>query len=229
MSKRIALANFTIKEYMRGTWLSAETVLIVSVMFLYSHYYWKLEAHEVFLALGVFSIIIAILTTLRVSKRELNPRIYIMLTKAITRKDYICGKIIAILAIDIIFLLVLFIIGFSLTKLGSQLSLGGALVRFSLNLPVLLLAEMITMLFSPMIISKTAVPFGLTLTILGLYQPSEILKVVLPPFRQLIKATYSNWGNEFFYDVFLSTVYLILFWYLINYLFDRREIDFEPK
>lgn len=229
MSKKIALANFTIQEYLRGTWLSAETILTVSVLFLYSHYYWKLEAHEVFLALGVFSIIIGILTTLRVMTRELNSRIYILLTKAITRQDYVSGKIIAIFVIDIIFLIILFVIGFSFTKLGSQFTLGEALIRLSLNLSVLLLAVMITVLFSPLIISKSAVPFGLTITILGLYQPSEILQFVLPPFRQLIKATYSDWGHQLFYSVILYVVYLILFWYLINYLLDRREIDFEPK
>lgn len=227
--KKIALAIFTVQEYLRGTWFFAEVLFTAIMLFLHSDGYWDLKANEVFLSLGIFAIVIASLTTFRVTNRETNQRIYIILTKAITRRDYVLGKIIAILLINSLFLLIVFFIGYEVTKLGTQYSFFEALGRLGLIILVALLTQMIALCFSPLIKAKSAFPIGLGLIILGFYQPMEALNFVLPPIQQLIKASYKPLNNNLILPMVLMGFYLVIFYFLTTRFFEQRELDYEPK
>lgn len=227
--KQLYLALFTLKEYYRATWLYAEVILVVIAITLFLDHYWLLRADDIYLALGIFAQVSGMFTTLRVTNREMNPRIYILLTKALTRRDYLVGKLIAITIIDGVIIFLLFLTTFFFTQLGAEVAFFAGLVRLLLIYLVLLLTEVIMLCFSPLVTGKRLFLVGVTLIILGFYQPVGILSYILPPIQQLIKSSHSQLGFSLLQEFLLSGIHLALFYWLSCRFFSKRELNYALK
>ncbi|MEG6570524.1 ABC transporter permease subunit [Thermoanaerobacterium thermosaccharolyticum] len=229
--KIMNLAIFTIHEYFRATGFYVE--LLVVGTFLYfgygnTFYNKTMPVDEAYFIMGLISCILAIVTTYRITNRERNRRIHIIMTKALSRFDYITGKAIAAFVIDFVLLMIVFVITYFYTRVSKEYSFSMAIITM---IPILLIyfqVEAIILFLSPININKSAFMIGFIPIILGFYQPYGILKYILPPIQQLIKISYSGFIKSSDYGIFaLSLLYIIIFFYLSCTVFKNREIDYD--
>lgn len=227
--KELNLAWFTIKEYYRSTWLLTEGLAVGVTLFLASYMYWTLHGREVFLALGIFIIILAVLNTYRLTSRETNPRIFVIMTKGLKRREYLTGKAVAALLIDLLPVLLLFLMGYFMTRMKMEYPFFESIARLVPLIIALILSQAVALCFSPLVRDKRAVMISMVILILGFVQPITGLEYLLPPLQQLIKISYSPWQGLWWYYLALAVVYIVLFYGLACYFFKRRELDYEQK
>lgn len=225
--KIVDIANFTFKEYLKATGLYFEVALAVLFLTVYSYMWWTLRSDEVLLALGIFSMMIAFFTTNRIAKREQNPRIYILMTTSITRSQYLLGKLLAIFLVDVIFVFVLFIIGYFNTQMVVELSVLEGLFRLIPIFMVLVVSISLSILFSGLVLKRSSFFIAIIALIAGFVQPLKFTLIL--PIQQLIKTSYTeiklvdlSWYLVAIFDILLLVLIAI-------YFFERRELDYELK
>lgn len=224
----IYLALFTLKEYFRATFLYLETLLLAVVLFFFGKQFWELGAGDVFPVLGFFALALTLVSTLRITGRETNPRIYSLMTKKLSRITYLCGKALAVFLLDGLYVLGLFVLAFAFTKLGSELTLAAALLRLVPILLVIILTESVFLLFSALVLSRTVFIAGIVLSVLGVNQPDYIPVSLLLSFKQLMQSSYipGSFGVE---SGLLTAFYIVLLFALACLIFSRRELDYKSK
>ncbi|HZW81880.1 MAG TPA: hypothetical protein VFF14_00480 [Candidatus Deferrimicrobium sp.] len=227
--KIIYLSVFTLKDYFRRTWLSAEIIMIAILILLYLDQYWLLSKSEVYPALGIFSLVLVTVNSLRMTNLETNSRIYVPLTKALSRGDYIAGKAVAVLSLDTAILTLMYVLSFLLTSVKQQFSFATGLFHLIPLLGVLLIAEGIILCCSPLVSHKLSFFWGVLILVFGSAQPWKITTYVFPPIKQLIISSYENNNLLTLSQYFLAIVYIVGFYSLALYLFGKRELDFEQK
>lgn len=223
------VALFTLREYRRSTWFYLELLVILVIIGLFRQNYWDLGKQDVYSILGFFTIIVTPLTTLRILRLETNARIYIILTKSLSRVEYLLGKVLAALILDGFMILVLFFICFKLTRLHLEVTWADALIRV---LPIYLILLMTLFLFlflSPLVFRGIYFLIGIAYLILGVDQPEQIPPFLLLPISQLIKLCYSDTGVIFTREIFQGLIYAVLLLTLAIFCFKCREINYEPK
>jgi hypothetical protein len=227
--KVIHLAVFTLKDYFRRTWLSAEIITIAILILLYWDQYWLLSKFEVYPALGIFSLVLVTVNSLRITNLETNSRISVPLTKALSRGDYLAGKAVAIFFLDTAILALMYVLAFLFPSVKQQFSFATGLFHLISLLGVLLIAEGIILCCSPLVSHKLAFFWGVLLLVFGSAQPWKITAYVFPPIKQLIVSSYENYNLLTISQYFLAFVYIVGFYRLALYLFGKRELDFEQK
>lgn len=225
--KIVNLALFTLLDYYRRTWFYAEVILVAILIFLFRDQFWLLNSAQVFPALGIFSIILATVTTLRITHLETNTRIYIPLTKALRRNDYLAGKALAVLSLDTVILAALFILTFALTSVKLQFTFGASLLHLIPLLLIQAMAASIMLSCSSLVSNQTTFFWGIILLILGAAQPWQLAAFILPPVNRLIVSSFT--GGYIWYPYLLAIVYIAGFYKLSQYLFNKRELNYEPK
>ncbi|MGE5396362.1 MAG: hypothetical protein ACM3MK_02360 [Chitinophagales bacterium] len=224
--KVLYLALFSLKEYFRSCGLLFEIIMTAVTICLFIDHYSKLGAKDVYFAVGLFAVAISTLTTYRLTQREANAHIYMVLIRSISRWEYLLGKILAIFIPCAVFSFILFLLGFRFTSMAAELSFNEALLRLIPILMILVLCESILLLFTPLVLGRKAYIAGLVLVCflaLGHTQATP----VLPPVQSLIKTSYAPVMN-------LKTslvpwgFYTIIFFGISWLVFSKRELDYEP-
>jgi len=224
----VHLAVFTLKEYCRANWLYMETFLVAVLLFFYGKEYWMLGTQDVFPILSFFALAAATLTTLRITGRETNTRIYILLTKKLSRCTYLCGKALAIFLLDGLYILGLFVLTFKFTKVSAELTLIESLIHLIPVFLVLILAESVFLFFSALVLRNPIFLVGLILVILGVNHPSAVPVYFFLPIQQLIKSSYMPGGLST--ETGLLAIFFIAFFFaLACWVFSSRELDYKSK
>jgi len=229
--KKINLSIFTICEYFRATGFYAELLIVGAFLYFgYGNTFYNktMPVDEAYFIMGLISCILAIVTTYRITNRERNRRIHIIMTKALSRFDYITGKAIAAFVIDFVFLMIVFVVTYFYTRVSKEYPFSMAIITMTPILLIYFQVEAIILFLSPINTNKSAFMIGFIPIILGLYQPYDILEYILPPIQQLIKISYSRFITAYNFGVFaLSLLYIIIFFYLAYIVFKNREIDYD--
>ena len=224
----VYLALFSLKEYFRASFLYMETLLLAVVLFFFGKRFWELGAQDVFPVLGFFALVVTIVSTLRITGRETNSRIYILMTKKLSRLTYLCGKALAVFLLDGLFVLGLFVLAFVFTKLGAEISLTAAVLRLIPIMFVIILTESVFLLFSALVLGNPVFIAGIVLSVLGVNQPDYIPVYLLLPFKQLIRSSYIPRSISVESGL-LTAFYITLFFALACLIFSRRELDYKSK
>ncbi|MDQ7095351.1 hypothetical protein REC12_17305 [Desulfosporosinus sp. PR] len=227
--KIINLAIFTLTDYFRRTWFYAEIILVAILLFLFRDTYRLLGKNDIYPALGMFSIVLSAVTVWRIASLETNPRIYILLTKAISRTSYPSGKILAAFSLNALIVILLFIAGFFCTAVKEQLSFPNGLARLIPLGFILLMANLIMLCCSSLVFSKLSFFWGILLLILGTVQPFSSTGYLFPPIRQLIAGSYASFDIHLIFSCLLALGYIVLFYFLALYFFKKRELNYEQK
>lgn len=226
--KVLNLALFSLKEYVRSSGLLLEIIMTAITICMFLDHYSRLTANDVYLTVGFFSVAITTLTTYRLTKRETNARIYMILMRSLSRFEYLLGKIIAVFIPSTIFSFVLFLLGFHFTGMQAQYSFSEAVVRLYPILMVLLMSGSILILFTPLVLGKMAYIFGLGLMCFLTLGHNEIL-AFLPPIQSLIRANLVPTMGLNLGIVFLWGLYTVLFFSMAWVIFVKRELNYDPE
>jgi len=222
------LAFFSLKEYFRSSGLLLEVIMTVVTICMFLDHYSELAADDVYLAVGCFSVAITALTTYRLTKRETNARIYMILMRSISRIEYLLGKIIAVFISSTVFSFILFLLGFHFTGMQVQYSFGEAVVRLYPILMVILLSGSILILFTPLILGKMTYIVGLGLMCFLTLGHNQILDI-LPPIQSLIRASFSPMLGPDLKIIFMWGFYTVLSFSMAWLIFVKRELNHEPE
>ncbi|HNY10903.1 MAG TPA: hypothetical protein PKK26_04850 [Candidatus Wallbacteria bacterium] len=224
------LALFTLIEYIRSTGLYFEALIAGMVVFFLEYMYWLRTPEEVYMWLGIFACASGFFTTLRLAARDAGPRIYELITKNITRREYLSGKILAAIILDCIFLLALFIPCYFLTTTGKVYSLPEASFRL---IPIFLILSMtvaITAFFSKIVTgSQNAIAACVTLLLFSLAQPDGAFNYIAPPVRFLIKMATGTFGAFEAYHAVLALITTALFYAAAVSCFKKRELNYDTQ
>lgn len=223
------VALFTLKEYRRSTWFYLELLAILVTLYLYRQNYWGLGKQDVYFVLGLFTVVITPLTTLRLLRYEKNPRIYILLTKRLSRFEYMVGKALAAVILDGILIIMLFVISYIFTGFHNEFTLLMAFVRMTPLFLVLIMTVLLFLLLSPLILHGAFFLLGIAYLILSVSQPEQIPSYFLLPIKQLIKLCYANQPMGLTLDVLQGVIYAIVFFLVAVLCFNLKEINYEQK
>ena len=224
------LALFTLTEYIRSTGLYFEALIAFMVVFFLEYMYWLRTPEEVYMWLGIFAAASGFFTTLRLAARDAGPRIYEIITKNITRKRYLTGKILAAFILDGIFLLALFVPCYFLTTTGKVYSFAEASFRLIPIFLILLMTSVITAFFSKLVTGgQNAVAACVTLLLFSLTQPDGAFNYITPPVRFLIKMATGPFGSSEAYYIALAVFNTALFYAAAVTYFKKRELNYDTQ
>lgn len=226
--KVLYLALFSLKEYFRSSGLLLEVIMTAVTVCLFLDNYSKLTANDVYLAIGAFSVAVTALTTYRLTKREANAHIYMILMRSVTRSEYLLGKIIAVFISSTLFSFILFLMGFHFTKMAAQYVFYEAIIRLYPILMVILLSGSLLLLFSPLVLGKRTYIVGLGLVCFFTLGPNPILDR-LPPIQALIRTALAPTLALEPRDLFLWVIYMAVFFIITWLLFTKKELNYAPE
>jgi hypothetical protein len=207
-----------------------EILAVAIAIFISEDYFWLIRKEYAYVALGALASCLGIITTIKVTNRETNPRIYMHMTRTISRFQYLEGKLIAILFLDSSILLGMYLLAFRFTRLNAQMSFIEGLINMIPIILVLVISIMITLLTSRLLTNKTYYYLlGASFIILGFSQPSKKLGYILPPIQQLIKGSFSRSLADMKFELLLALFYIAGLGLLIKLMFDKRELNYEQK
>jgi len=222
------LALFTLIEYIRSTGLYFEALIAGMVVFFLEYMYWLRTPEEVYMWLGIFACASGFFTTMRLAARDAGPRIYELITKNITRREYLTGKILAAVILDAAFIIALFISGYLLTATGKVYSFPEAAFRLIPIFLILLMTASITAFFSKLVNgSGNAVAACVTLLLFSLTQPDGAFNYIAPPVRFLIKMATGPFGAFEAYHIALAIITIALFYAAAVIFFKKRELNYD--
>ncbi len=224
------LALFTLTEYIRSTGLYFEALIAFMVVFFLEYMYWLRTPEEVYMWLGIFACASGFFTTLRIAARDAGPRIYEIITKNITRKSYLTGKILAALILDGIFLLALFMPCYFMTTTGKIYSFPEASFRLIPIFLILLMTSVITAFFSKLVTGgQNAIAACITLLLFSLAQPDGAFNYIAPPVRFLIKMSTGPFDLIQVYYLILALINIAIFYAAAVIYFKKRELNYDTQ
>jgi len=225
MSMTAALAKFMLREYYRATGLACETLTACLFIFLFSDHYWLLKPFDIYFGLGMFAVTASFLTTYRVAGREANSRIYIILTKKVSRRQYLLAKLEASFAIVAAATAGLFILGYCLCDIRSSFSFVEAALRLIPIYVAALAVAAITLFFSKIVYSNMI--SAIVLIIFSFAHPPGFLNYILPPVQQLIKMSFNVFEPYGLIYVFWGVLCAAFFYAAAVRVFRARELNFD--
>lgn len=226
--KVLNLAFFSLIEYIRSCGLLLEVIMTAVTICLFLDNYTELTANDVYLAVGFFSAAVTTLTTYRLTKRETNAHVYMILMRSLSRMEYLLGKIIAVLIPSALFSFILFLLGFHFTRMSAQYPFNQAVVRLYPILLVIIISESILMLFTPLVMGKMAYIAGLGLMCFLTLGHNPILDI-LPPIQSLLRVAGAPTFALDTRILLLWGFYTVLFFMMTWFVFMKRELNYDPE
>jgi len=222
------LSLFTLTEYIRSTGLYFEALIAFMVVFFLEYMYWLRTPEEVYMWLGIFACASGFFTTLRIAARDAGPRIYEIITKNITRKQYLTGKILAATILDAVFIIALFIPSYFLTTTGKIYSFPEASFRLIPIFLILLMTSVITAFFSKLVTGgQNAIAACITLLLFSLAQPDGVFNYIAPPVRFLIKMATGPFELVQACYLVLALLNIVFFYAAAVIYFKKRELNYD--
>jgi hypothetical protein len=207
-----------------------EALAVVIAIFISEDHFWLIQKEYAYVALGALACCLGVISTVKVTNRETNPRIYMHMTRTVGRFQYLEGKLIAIFLLDSSILLGIYLLAYKFTRLSVQMSFIESLIRMIPIVLVLMISIMITLLTSRLLTNKTYYYLlGASFIVLGFSQPSTKLSYVLPPIQQLIKGSFSKSLVDMKAEFLLALFYIVGLGVLTNLIFNKRELNYEQK
>lgn len=228
--KILRLAAFTAVEYYRATWLYFESILVAVFLFftLLSTNYAFLTAQDVYMNIGIFSVVGTFFTSLRIVGRETNPRIYVILTKAVSRREYVAAKLAASSALSCAIVALMFALEYALTSAKSQFGPFEAAARLAPVFVVVLISAATVVLFSKLVMENPhSIGWAVVALTLGFAQPPGFVNYVAPPIQQLVKMSFNRFEPSGLVYVAAGLAYIAAVFLASSYLFKRRELNYE--
>ncbi len=227
MQEIFSLVKFTLLEYYRATGLICEAFITCLFIFLFSDKYWLLKPFDVYFGLGIFAMTASFITTFRVAGREANLRMYIILSRNVSRSRYILAKLTASVIITASMIMCLFCLGYCLCDIRSSFLLVEALIRLAPIYIVSFATVAITLFFSKIVYGSML--SSIVLIIFSFTHPPGFLNYFLPPFQQLIKMSFGVFKPYFFVYIFWGVFCIAFFLMAALRIFKSRELNFEKK
>lgn len=227
MSVTAALVKFTLREYYRATGFVCEAFTVCLFVFLFSDHYWLLKPFDVYFGIGMFALTASFLTTYRIAGREANSRIYIILTKKVSRRQYLLAKLEAAFAIAAAAITALFVLGYCLCDVSGSYPPVEALARLIPIYAAALAVSAITLYFSKIVYDNLIA--AIILIIFSFAHPPGFLNFVLPPLQQLIKMSFNAFAPYDLIYIFWGAAFAAFFYASAVRVFKRRELDFEKN
>ncbi len=225
--KTAVLIRFTLLEYYRATGFTCEAFMACLFVFLFSDQYWLLKASDIYLGLGIYALCSMFLTTVRIIGRETNPRIYILLTKDISRRSYLVAKLAAVFIIYFISIALLLLLAYRFCDISSDFHFWEAFARLAPIYLAALLCAVITVFFSKLVYDNIIA--AVVLLIFSFAQPPCFINYLLPPLQQLIKMSYTGFSPYKTLYLLWSVVFISLFFIASVKVFDGRELNFDKN
>lgn len=230
--KILNIVKFYLSEYCHATWLYFEAIICAVFLFftLFSTNAALITAPDVYINIGIISIISSFFTAMRILDRETNPRIYVMLTKKISRREYLISKLTASSILSGIIILALFSLEFFLTSANKEYSILEGYFRFIPIFGVIIICSAVVTLFSRLVMKNPfSIGWAVIVMILSFAQPPGFLNYMLPPVQQLIKSSFKNPEQAFLFYLPLCLLYSSFIFLTASYFFKKRELNYEQN
>jgi len=230
--KIFSLAVFGMVEYYRSTWLFFESILIAVFLFftLLSTNYALLSAQDVYLNIGIFAVVGTFFTSFRLLERETNPRIYVVLTKNVSRREYIAAKFSAAFTVSAAITTALFALEYFLTSAKNQFGPFEAALRLTPAYLVIIISAMTVVLFSKLVMENPlSIGWAIVILMMGFAQPPGVLNYLAPPVQQLVKMSFNPFEILDCLYIFFGFLYSTMAFFAASYLFKRRELNYEQN
>lgn len=223
----VSLIKFTLHEYYLATGFICEVLTACLFIFLFSDHYWLMKAFDIYFGLGMFAVTAAFLTTYRIAGREANPRIYIMLTKGVSRREYLLAKLSAAFIVFAAMITALFALGYYLCDVKSEFAFFEALARLSPIYITAMATAAATLFFSKIV--RDNIVAALIVIIFSFAQPPGILNYMLPPLQQLVKMSFGDITPYKAVYIFWGLFFIAAFFTAAVRVFEKRELDFDKN